>query len=788
MVSSVTQTSRELITVGKPVPRIDAVERVTGRGQYVFDMELPRMLYGKVKRSSLPHAEIIRIDKSKAERLPGVYAVLTAEDVPAGLRGRGLMDTPILARGRVRYVGEPVAVVAAETKELAEEAIELIDVEYRELPALYDPEESARSNPSVIIHPDLPNYKRLSSQIYRTRYDPNHPNVTHSMKIRKGNVEESFNEADLIIENKFRTHMFHHLHMEPVVAIAKQETDGTLTIWTSGQQAFRARKEMSDGLMIPQSKIHIIIPPFVGGGFGNKGTTNVEALCAVLAMKTQRPTKIAFTREENFATTTVRHPSVITIKDGVKKDGTIIAREMTAIYNGGAYSIAGNIVVRDCIYAVASVYKISNFKLDVCRVYTNQVQGGAFRGFGTAQAFWAIETQMDIVAARLGMNPVELRQKNILREGDRNVIGEAVKHITLDQCIDKAVAAIEWGKRRQAEGVWRHGKGIAIAQEMCDVSFASAASVKYKEDDTIEVWTVAADPGEGIRTVLAQIAAEEMEVPLEKVVIMMADTSLSPIGTGASGSRQTSQMGKAVLLACREVKQEIAKVASEKLRTLTDKLEVKGTKIVYKYTGEVAMNISELYLPGPMGGAYVPGIGEFTGKAAWHPETGELDNETGQCTKDMAVAYYTPVAQAVDLSVNVETGHVRINKFVGAIDVGKAINPLNVTGQNEGGISMGISTTLYEQLIVEDGKIVNPDLKDYKFASSMEYVPIQSIILENAHEEGPFGAKGCGEASITATAPAIGNAIYDAIGIRFTDLPLTAEKILLAIKEKRDSL
>src|SRR5208282_2870969 len=206
----------------------------------------------------------------------------------------------------------------------------------------------------------------------------------------------------------------------------------------------------------------------------------------------------------------------------------------------------------------------------------------------------------------------------------------------------------------------------------------------------------------------------------------------------------------------------------------------------YRDNGEVAMNIRDLYLPGPMGGAYVPGIGEFTGKAVWHPETGELDNETGQCNKDRAVAYYTPTAQAVDLSINMETGQVRINKFVGAIDVGKAINPLNVIGQNEGGISMGISTTLYEQLIVMDGKVVNADLKDYKFASSMEYVPIQSIILENAHEEGPFGAKGCGEASITATAPAIGNAIYDAIGIRFTDLPLTAEKILLAIKEKRD--
>jgi len=771
--------------VGKPLSRVGAEEIVTGRALYVYDMELPRMLHGAIKRSTLPHAKILSIDKSKAEALPGVHAVLTGEDIPTGLRGRGLYDSPILARGRVRYIGEPIAAVAAETKELAKNACELIEVEYRELEPIFDPLESMKQNPPVIVHPDLPNYKRFSAQIYRAAIDPSRPNVTNVFKVRHGDVEQGFKKADFVVENTYRTHAVQHMHIEPVVALASCYPDGTLVIWSSAQNVYRARKEISDGLGIPQSKIRVIVPPFVGGGFGNKGQTHVELICATLAMKTSRPVKLAFSREEVFEATSIRHPCIIRLKDGVTNDGRIVAREMQAVYNGGAYSLAGNVAVRDCVYASVCVYDIPSFKLDVLRVYTNQVQGGAFRGFGTPQAFFAIESQMDIIASKLQLDPVEFRLKNLLKPNGKNAIGETMRNFTLPDCMKSAMDAAAKFPKPRLENPWRFGRGIAVAQEMCDVSFPSMAYAKYREDDTAEISTVVADPGEGIRTALAQIAAETFGLPLENITVREADSAVAPVGPGASGSRQTSQLGKAVSLACLKVKAQILAVASRQLNIDVDDLELEDGLVRGKTAPGIQVAVRDLFRPGPMGGGFVEGIGEFAASAVWYPETGELDPETGQCSTDRAVAYYTPVVQVVDLAVNIETGQVKLLKFIGALDVGRAINPLNVTGQNEGGIVMGASTTLMEDLIIQDGRVINADLKDYKIWTSMDYFPIESVVLERPYDEGPFGAKGCGEAPITATAPAIANAIHNAVGVRFRCLPITGERVLKALKRKK---
>ncbi len=790
---SVSVQETRLKVVGKPVIRVDGLEKITGTAVFAYDMELPRMLYGKIHRSRFPHAEIIRIDIEKALKVPGVRAVVTGKDVSDGLRGRGLLDTPILAHDKVRYVGEPISAVAAETLEAAEEASELIEVEYRELPPVFDPEKAMEKDPEVVIHPNIGSYKRLKAQIYKAVSDPSRPNITNYFKVRKGNVDQGSKEADLIIENRFSTHMVQHAHIEPIAVLAKYENDGSFTIWTSGQNTFRTRRELSDALKVQETKIRVIALRHVGGGFGNKGAGHIEPIVASLAQKTRRPVKISLTRDEVFTATSVRHPSVTYIKDGVKKDGTITAREIRLIYNGGAYSLAGNVAVGNSIHAMTSVYRLPNLKADIYRVYTNEVQGGAFRGFGAPQIYFAIESQMDIIAEKLDMDPIEFRRKNLLREGEKTAIGHRLLFDTIEECISKTVEAVKLNPLPRKEGKWVYGTGFAISKEQCDVSFPSMAYARLLEDATVEIWTAATDPGEGIHTVLSQIAAEEMQIPIESVRLITSDTGLTPVGTGASGSRQTSQMGMAVKLACQDLKKKILAVASRKIGIKEDALQITAGKIEVVQSGfgvagqtvqSSSLSYPDLFNPGPMGGSYVPEEGTMMGKAIWMPKTGEIDSETGQCSTDRAVAYYTPVAQAARVAINTETGAIKIVEYIGAIDVGKAINPLNVIGQNEGAIAMGVNGIINEEMVLVNGKVLNPDLKDYKLQSIMEQFPIKSIILENYNPDGPFGARGCGEAPISPVGPAIANAVYDAIGIRFFDLPITPEKMLLALKKK----
>jgi CO/xanthine dehydrogenase Mo-binding subunit len=780
----------ELRVVGSSVRRVDGLEKITGSAVFAYDMELPRMLYGKIHRSRFAHAEIINIDIEKALKVPGVRIIVTGKDVSEGLRGRGLLDTPILAQDKVRYVGEPIAAVAAGTVEAAEEASDLIEVEYKELPAVFDPEKAMEKDPEVVIHPNIGSYKRLKAQIYKAVSDPSRPNITNYFKVRKGNVEQGFKEAELIIENRFSTHMVQHAHIEPIAVLARYENDGSFTIWTSGQNTFRTRRELSDALKVPETKIRVIALRHVGGGFGNKGAGHIEPIVASLAHKTRRPVKISLTRDEVFTATSVRHPSVTYIKDGVKKDGTITAREIKLIYNGGAYSLAGNVAVGNSIHGMTSVYRLPNLKADIYRVYTNEVQGGAFRGFGAPQIYFAIESQMDIIADKLGMNPIEFRRKNLLREGEKTAIGHRLSSDTIEQVISKVVEAVRSKPIPKKEGKWDYGNGFAISKEQCDVSFPSMAYARLLEDGTVEVWTAATDPGEGIHTVLSQIASEVMQIPLENVRLVTSDTGLTPVGTGASGSRQTSQMGMAVKLACQDLKKKMLAVASRKIGIKEDALRIAGgrVEVVQSGAGQMvqssSLSYSDLFNPGPMGGAYVPEEGTMMGKAIWMPKTGEIDSETGQCSTDRAVAYYTPVAQAAKVAINTETGTIKIIEYVGAIDVGKAINPLNVIGQNEGAIAMGVNGIINEEMVLVNGKVLNPDLKDYKLQSIMEYFPIKSVILENYNPDGPFGARGCGEAPISPVGAAIANAVYDAIGIRFFDLPITAEKVLLALKKR----
>jgi CO/xanthine dehydrogenase Mo-binding subunit len=769
--------------VGKSVQRVDGKEKVTGSGVFTVDFELPHMLYGKIHRSRYPHAEIKKISIEKALEVPGVRAIITGEDVPKGLRGRGLLDTPILAQGKVRYIGEPIAAVAADTSEAAEEAAGLIEVDYKILPAEFDPEDALQANPKVVIHPNIGSYKRLKAQIYKSISDPSRPNVSNHYRIIHGDIEEGFRHSEVIVENRFSTHAVQHAHIEPVASVAKFDSDGTYTVWTSGQNVYRTRRELSDALLVPETRIRVIAMKHVGGGFGNKGAGHIEAICACLAKQTGRPVKIVLTREEVFASTSIRHPSIIYVKDGLSKDGEILAREVKVIYNGGAYSLAGNVVNKNAIHALTSVYRAKNFKAEIYRVYTNQVQGGAFRGFGAPQVVFAIESQMDIDAERIGMDPIAFRKKNLLRNGELSVIGERISNNTIDKCIDAVTQRVTSVSVESNSEHWKHGVGFAISKEQNDVSYASAASVRLLEDGTFVLLTAATDPGEGTHTILAQIVANEMRVAVNDVRMVVSDTLLTPVGTGASGSRQTSQMGMAVKLACQDLKSKIQDSFARKLGVDRNNISFEDGKVEIRGVG--TLGYGDVFSPGPMGGAFVPGEGYLEGKGFYLPKTGEIDPASGQTTMEKAALYYTPVAQAAVVAVNIETGQLKILNYISAIDVGHAINPMNVVGQNEGGIAMGVNGAVNEELVISRGKVINPNLRDYKLQSIMDYFPIESIILENPNPDGPYGARGMGEAPITPTAAVVANAVYNAVGIRIKDLPITPEKILLAIRERK---
>ena len=774
-------------TEKRDVAQIYGLEKITGTAVFTFDMKLPGMLYAVLKRSTIPHGRIIRIDVTKAKALPGVVAVITGNDVPPGLHGRGLLDTPILTREHVRYVGEPIAAVAAESYEKALDAVEMIEVEYEELPAVFDPEESMAENPPAIIHPDLHKYKRLSSKLYKVKTHPTRPNVSAYQQIVYGDVERAFNNADLIIDGVYETVPVQHVQLEPTSIIAQMDAEGNLTVITSGQTPFRTRRELSDSLGIPESKIRIIVPKHVGGGFGNRGAAVYEPICAALAMKTNgRPVKLVLTRMEDLAYTTTRHATKIYIRDAVLKDGRIIGRRLKIIYDGGAYSVAGNVAVRNAIYAVSSVYKIPNVYAEIYRVYTNKPQGGAFRGFGSTQVYWAIESQMDEIAEKLGIHPIDVRRINLLRDGDESCIGEIMHEDTTDLCLEQFSHLIEKHaipSFSDENGVWKIGRGIAIAKHQCDVTYPNIALVKVNEDFSVDVYVGSTDVGQGTFTGLAQIAALELGADIDKVRIIPSDTLITPTATGSSGSRQLVQMGMAVSMACKDAKSKIVRVASTRLGVPESRLKISNGVIYDEENPEVQIHLRELFSPGPMGGDFLEGEGVIMGKGVFYEDVAEIDPDTGRASRTNVALDYTPVCACADVAVNMETGEVRVINLFLVTDVGKAINRALVEGQIIGGAMMGVSTSLLEHLVIENGQPLNPTLMDYLVAGSMESPNIEHYVIESGKGPGPMGARSIGEIPILPIAPAIGNAVKNAVGIRLHRLPISAEDILSSLRK-----
>lgn len=767
--------------IGDSVPRVDAREKVVGSALFADDLQFgPGMLYARIKRSPHPHALIKHIDASKAAALAGVKAVVTGADFP-GLIGLYLQDRHIFCRDRVRYVGDPVAGVAAVSEEIAEKALELIEVEYEPLPGVFDPEFGA-SPEAALLHPDLGKY-----EVANFIFPKPGTNVSNHFRIRKGDVASAWPECAAVVEHAYRIPHIQHVPIEPHVAVAQVDMDGKTKLWGSSQSPFAQRNLIAKALGISQSDVQVIAP-YVGGGFGCKAGVSMEALAVAIATKTKgRPVKLRLTREEEFYTAFVRQGLVAYFKMGCDKDGRLLVMENKFFWDGGAYTEYGVNITRASGYSSTGPYIVPNVKTDSFCVYTNHPVGGPMRGFGMPEMHAGLEQCIDELAHAIHMDAVQFRKINCVRTGSTLVTGMTMHATGLSECLTKAAEAIGWGRKDPPSAPnKRRGKGIALMWKAPAMppNAGSSAKVALNEDGTVTVSVGGQEIGQGSFTIAAQMAAAGLGVPIESVrVNTPLDTDYSPYEWQTVASRLTWSMGNAVTAAARDARQQVLDMVAKAWGENPQDLDiVEGNVISYKSEESIPLKNIVIYgipLPNDQGwiGGPVLGRGNFMPTYV----TG-LDAETGQGPR--AVVHYTTGAQAVEIEVDLDTGKIEVLRGVAAFDVGKAINPDMVKAQMEGGFVQGLSTALFEGLKLEDGILKNPSFVDYRIATSSD-VPrdIQAIIVEVAQDDGPWGARGIGEHAMVPTIPAIANAIYDAVGVRPGSPPYTSEKVYLAMKD-----
>ncbi|HEX9661508.1 MAG TPA: xanthine dehydrogenase family protein molybdopterin-binding subunit [Candidatus Binatia bacterium] len=760
--------------IGQNLPMIDAQERVTGRVNYALNVELPGMLQGKILRSPLPHARIVHIDTSAAERMTGVATVLTRGDfTPASgysaRYGRIFRDQSVVALDKVRFVGEPVAAVAALNDDIAEEALALIKVDYQELPAVFD-EAAALKADAPLVHEPRPEQQPIFSNLIQDL--PGGGNLCSHFKLRRGEVEAGFRQSDFVYEDVFRSPAAQHVPLEPHVTVA-QFFQNKLTLWTSTQMPHAVRSQMAELLHLPLVRVRVIVET-LGGGFGSKGSLRLEPIAAFLALKANRPVKIVLRREEEFVTV-CKHPATLRIKTGVMKDGTLAARQVTAHFNTGAYSDVGPVVARNGGSAMSGPYRIPHVWIDSFAVWTNLVPAGALRGFGVPQAVWAYESQMDMIAERLGLDPVEFRRQNLLRDDDLFATGEKLADMHFEELLDQAAASLQWtardarwsqGARATGKnGAARRGKGLALVIKATITPSTSAAAIKLNEDGSLNVLTSSVECGQGAKTVLAQIAAAAMQVPVERVSVSDPDTDLTPYDQQTSSSRTTFSMGGAVTKAADDLQRQLLDHAAELLEASVKDLALENGRVTVRGTpkrslsyGEIALRSSQFNLIGR---------GAFTTR-------GGLDLETGQ---GIGSVHWHQGAIGCEVEVDVETGKVKVLHLSPRVFAGRVVNPRLCALQLEGCAIFGLGQGLFEEMSYGDnGQLINTNLADYNIPS-FEDIPqtVKSAMLEHAGSEDIHGV---GETLLPPVMAAIGNAVYNAVGARIRDLPLTAEKVL----------
>jgi carbon-monoxide dehydrogenase large subunit len=767
---------RKLESIGQSPVRLDAREKVTGRTLYAVDLKMAGMLYAKVLRSPHPHARILHIDATKARSLPGVVAVVTGKDFPGSL-GATVQDQSFLAGDKVRFVGDAVAAVAAVDLDTAEEALSLIHVEYELLPALFDPVEAMKSR-EVLIHENLSQYA-VAPGIFPVPGT----NICNHFKVRKGDPERGFKESDLVLEDTYRSHMVQHAHLETHAAIAQVDSSGKILIWSNTQTPYFNRKALAKSLNLPLNQVRVMVTT-LGGGFGGKSYLKAEPICVALALKSKgRPVKLVFTREEEFGVAPVRHPTIIRCKTGMKKDGTWLAQETELIFDTGAYADIGPRVCRNAGFSAAGPYQVPNVRIDSYCVYTNHPIGGAFRGFGIPQVSWAIESHLDVMAEKLGLDPVEVRLKNAVEEGSLSATGQVLHSVGLKETLRQAAEKIGW---RKASGPYR-GKGIACMHKSTVTPSSSAAFVKLNEDASVTLLCSAVEMGQGSSTILAQIASEELGIPVEKISMVRPDTDVTPYDMASVSSRSTFFVGNAVRRAAADAREQLLQIAAEILEADPQDLVIEAGKVMVRGVPEKAIPIAEL----PLGEAFYAGA---KGRGRGRPVLGRgsftvedatpLDRETGQGKNPSAFWMYA--TQAAEVEVDPRSGRVKVLRISSAHDVGKSIHPVAIQGQIQGALVMGVGTALWEEMELEKGRVKNPSFAEYKLPSALDAPEMIPIIVEELHAQGPYGAKGLGEPALAPTAAAIANAIYAAVGVRVKDLPITPEKILEGLRKKEN--
>lgn len=769
--------------VGESFKRVDGVKKATGTLKYVDDLKPTRFLHASVKRSPHAHARILNINVKEAKKLKGVKAVITGREF-SGAKcckrvGLYLEDKTFLAVEKVIYVGEAVAAVAAETKEIADEAVKLIEVEYEILPKVINARK-ALDKDAPLVHPNLANYK------YAPIFFPEpNTNISNHFKLRKGDVEKGFEESDLIVENEFFVPHIQHAPIENHSAIAQIDADGALTVWASCQSPYAVRQALSVAFDIPLNKLRVISPA-IGGGFGSKAGTTLEGIIIPLAMRTNgRAVKLTYSREDEFVSSFVRQALFAKMKTGVRKDGKILAMKNEFIWDGGAFTEYGVNIVKAGGYASTGPYEVGNVWTDSICAYTNHPVGGPYRGFGMSEIQFGIEQNLDIIADKLGIDKIEIRRTNALKAGSYTSMGEKLDMCGLIDCLDVVVNEMDFNKKEKSSSPNKaRGKGLACVFKAPSMptNVASSAIIKLNEDGTAHLLVTAQDMGQGSDTVLTQIAAEVLSIHPDKITIKTGDTDHTPYEWQTVASRTTYCAGNSVKSACEDVKKQLLELAQIKMGMYKRDLELRDGYVVSKIYPDKKLPISELALGLTLEDG--SGIhGPIIGRGVFiPPNIRNVDKETGLGEKP--VVFWTFGSQGVEIEVDIETGQIRVLEVVSCFDVGKVVNPQLIEGQVEGGIVQGIGSALFEELIIEGGEVKNKSFVDYKIPTADDMPKMTIRFVENPEETGPFGARAIAEVCMVAAAPAIANALYDAVGIRINTMPLTAERVLKAIKEK----
>jgi CO/xanthine dehydrogenase Mo-binding subunit len=743
--------------VGRSVPRLESWLKVTGKADYVHNLRLPGMLYGKIFRSTVAHGRIRSIDASAARALAGVHSVVTAAEIlkviPDPYYGPAFHDQPILAIDKVRHVGEPVAVVLASDPHVAEEAVHLIRAEYEELPAVYDEVEAMSSK--AIVHDALkpagtfPDLKHLKGR--------KNTNVALDFHLRRGNAEKAMQAAERVFEHRFRTQQVMHTPLEPLVSVA-ESTQDSLTIHTASQSPSFVRIEIARLLGWPENRVRVRVP-FLGGGFGAKLYIKLEALVTALTLITKRPVKVSLTMEEQFFTIT-KHASTFRIRSGVSKDGRIVARECEVWWNGGAYADIGPRVTQKSGFTAPGPYDVQDVSIDSYELYTNLPPAGALRGFGIPQLVWAYESHTDLLARELGMDPIEFRRKNLLREGRPQATGTLMKDAALEKVLERLEVLMDWKKPfDRGAGTVRRGRGVAIGFKACIANTTSLATVQINADGGCTVYTSCVDMGQGSDTAMAQIAAEVLRLPTEEVTVVHSDTDVTPFDMATLGSRSLFHSGNAVRLAAED--------ALKKLLLLKDELQLPPhAAIADVFRKKYGMRAGSIL-----------GVGSFNPPYTPPDEHGQTDNAT---------PFWMVGASGVELEVDTETGRVKIGRLVNVADVGTPINPRVVETQLSGAAIMQLGFTLFEKMLFDaEGQLRNASLAEYKipgFLDLPETITNEAVVAQQTN--GPFGGKGVGETATFGVSPAVANAIHDAVGVRLTELPMSPEAVFNALRKR----